>query len=73
MLEYCNVGVAVNSGGDEIKAMADYVTDDVAKDGIYKAFVHFGLIDDVKSLLKVFAQAKAFLFDIFSLIEICLC
>ena len=66
MLEYCNVGVAVNSGGDEIKAMADYV----AKDGIYKAFVHFGLIDDV---LNLFAQAKAFLFDIFSLIEICLC
>jgi len=50
MLEYCNVGVAVNSGGDEIKAMADYVTDDVAKDGIYKAFVHFGLIDDVLNL-----------------------
>ena len=50
MLEYCNVGVAVNSGGDEIKAMADYVTDDVDKDGIYKAFVHFGLIDDVLNL-----------------------
>ena len=50
MLEYCNVGVAVNSGGDEIKAMADYVTDDVDQDGIYKAFVHFGLIDDVLNL-----------------------
>ena len=50
MLEYCNVGVAFNSGGDEIKAMADYVTDDVDKDGIYKAFVHFGLIDDVLNL-----------------------
>lgn len=50
MLEYCNVGVAVNSGGDEIKEMADYVTDDVDKDGIYKAFVHFGLIDDVLNL-----------------------
>lgn len=44
MLEYCNIGVAVNSGGDEIKAMADYITDDVDKDGIYNAFVHFGLI-----------------------------
>ena len=31
MLEYCNVGVAVNSGGDEIKEMADYATDDVDK------------------------------------------
>lgn len=44
MLEYCHVGVAMNSGGDEIKAMADYVTDDVDKDGLYNAFVHFGLI-----------------------------
>ena len=45
MLEYCNVGVAVASGGDEIKAMADYVTDAVDDDGIYNAFVHFGLIE----------------------------
>lgn len=44
MLEYCNVGIAVNSGGDDIKAMADYVTDDVDKDGLYNAFKHFGLI-----------------------------
>lgn len=44
MLEYCQVGVAMGSGGDEIKAMADYVTDDVDKDGLYNAFVHFGLI-----------------------------
>lgn len=44
MLEYCEIGVAMNSGGDEIKAMADYVTDDVDKDGLYKAFVHFDLI-----------------------------
>lgn len=44
MLEYCAVGVAMGSGGDEIKAMADYVTDDVDKDGLYKAFAHFGLM-----------------------------
>ena len=45
MLEYCAVGVAMGSGGEEIKAMADYVTDDVDKDGLYKAFVHLKLID----------------------------
>lgn len=45
MLEYCNIGVAMHSGGDEIKAMADYITDDVDKDGLYNAFVHFGLIE----------------------------
>ena len=44
MLEYCNIGIAMGSGGEEIKAMADYVTDDVDKDGFYKAFEHFGFI-----------------------------
>jgi len=44
MLEYCNIGIAMGSGGEQIKAMADYVTDDVDKDGFDKAFRHFGLI-----------------------------
>lgn len=44
MLEYCAIGVAMGSGGEEIKAMADYVTDDVDKDGLYNAFVFLGLI-----------------------------
>lgn len=45
MFEYCAYGVAMNSGGDEIKAAADYITDDVDKDGLYKGFKHLGLID----------------------------
>ncbi|SFB35067.1 hypothetical protein SAMN05216249_1241 [Acetitomaculum ruminis DSM 5522] len=44
MLKKCAVGVAVASGCDEIKAVADYVTDAVDEDGIYNAFKHFGLI-----------------------------
>ncbi len=44
MLKYCNIGIALGSGGEEIKQAADYVTDDVDKDGFYKAFEHFGLI-----------------------------
>ncbi|MBK0347269.1 Cof-type HAD-IIB family hydrolase [Aerococcaceae bacterium zg-ZJ1578] len=44
MLAYCEIGVAVNSGGDEIKAMADYITEAVDDNGIYNAFKHFGLI-----------------------------
>ena len=43
MLEYCNVGVAVNSGGDEIKAMAAYVTDTNDNDGVAKAVEKFVL------------------------------
>ena len=44
MLEYCAVGVAMGSGGDEIKAMADFVTDAVADDGLYNAFKKLNLI-----------------------------
>ncbi|MDO4325061.1 MAG: HAD family hydrolase [bacterium] len=47
MLKYCAFGVAMGSGGEEIKAMADYVTDGVDDDGLYKAFVHLKLIDTV--------------------------
>ena len=44
MLACCAYGVAMGGGGPEVKAAADYVTDDVEKDGLYKAFVHLGLI-----------------------------
>ncbi|MBM7636116.1 HAD family hydrolase [Streptococcus saliviloxodontae] len=43
MLDYCQKGVAMGNGGPEILAMADFVTDDVEKDGLFKAFNHFGL------------------------------
>ncbi len=44
MLEYCGVGIAMANGGEEIRKMADYITDDVDHDGIYNAFVKYGLI-----------------------------
>ena len=44
MLEHCNIGVAMGSGGQKIKEMADIVTDDVEKDGLYKAFKTLNLI-----------------------------
>ena len=44
MLEKCAIGIAVGNGGEEIKQMADYVTDDINADGIYNAFKHLGLI-----------------------------
>ena len=44
MFEYCAIGVAVGSGGDEIKAVADFVTDAVEDDGIYNAFKKLNLI-----------------------------
>lgn len=44
MLECCEIGVAMGNGGPEIKEMADYITDDVEKDGLWKAFKKFELI-----------------------------
>ena len=46
MLEYCAVGVSMGNGGPEIKEMADYITDSVEEDGLYHAFVKFGLIEN---------------------------
>lgn len=44
MLEYCEIGVAMENGGPEILAMADLVTDDVEADGLYKGFDKLGLL-----------------------------
>ena len=44
MFEACAYSVCMGSGGEEAKAAADYVTDDVEKDGLYKAFDRLGLL-----------------------------
>lgn len=45
MLECCSYGVAMGNGGTEIKAMADYITAPVDKDGLYQAFDVLGLLN----------------------------
>ena len=44
MLKSVGVGVAMGNAKDSVKEIADYVTDDVTNDGIYKALEHFKLI-----------------------------
>lgn len=44
MLGCCAYGVAMGSGGPEIRAMADYVTAGVEDDGLYLAFETLGLL-----------------------------
>ncbi|MGN0347542.1 MAG: Cof-type HAD-IIB family hydrolase [Lachnospiraceae bacterium] len=44
MFECCNYSVCMGSGGPEAKAAADYVTDDVDRDGLSKAFEKLGII-----------------------------
>lgn len=44
MLKHVGIGVAMGNAGDEVKDVADYVTDSVDDDGIWNALVHFGVI-----------------------------
>lgn len=44
MLEHCGLAIAMGNSPDIVKAIANYVTDDVDHNGLYNAFAHFGLI-----------------------------
>lgn len=44
MLRYAGIGVAMGNACPEAKAAADYVTDDVTRDGLAKALQYWGLI-----------------------------
>ena len=40
----CGVGVAMGNASQEVKGVADLVTDDVEADGLAKAFARLGLL-----------------------------
>lgn len=44
MLRHVALGVAMGNAGDEVKQAADYVTDSVDNDGIWKALKNFGVL-----------------------------
>jgi len=44
MVEVAKVGVAMGNASDGLKARADYITDRIENDGLYKAFKHLELI-----------------------------
>ncbi|MCI2184616.1 MAG: HAD family hydrolase [Bifidobacterium tibiigranuli] len=44
MLEYCAVGVAMGNASDDVKNMADLITDEVGNDGLAHAFRRLSLI-----------------------------
>ena len=44
MLEFAGCGIAMGNSVEELKGVADYVTDSIYEDGIYKACKYFGLI-----------------------------
>ncbi len=47
VLKAAGVGIAMGNGDESAKEAADYVTEDFDHDGIYRACVHFGLIEDI--------------------------
>jgi Cof subfamily protein (haloacid dehalogenase superfamily) len=44
MLRHVQIGVAMGNANPEVKAIADYITDDVDSDGIWNALKHFGVL-----------------------------
>ena len=44
MLRHASIGIAMGNAKDDVKAAADYVTDSVDEDGIFKALKHFNVI-----------------------------
>ena len=46
MIRTAGLGIAMGNGCEQAKAAADYVADDIDHDAIFKACVHFGLIEE---------------------------
>ncbi|MCF0109885.1 MAG: HAD hydrolase family protein [Erysipelotrichaceae bacterium] len=46
VMDYVGHAVAMGNAPDEVKKHADIVTDDILCDGLYKAFVQLGVIED---------------------------
>lgn len=44
MLKHTGIGIAMGNAGEEVKQIADYVTNSVDDDGIYNALKHFGIL-----------------------------
>ncbi|WP_300747936.1 Cof-type HAD-IIB family hydrolase [uncultured Brachyspira sp.] len=44
MIKHAAVGIAMGNADEEVKKYADYITDDVDNDGIYKALKYFNML-----------------------------
>ncbi|MEI0559104.1 Cof-type HAD-IIB family hydrolase [Brachyspira intermedia] len=45
MIKHAAIGVAMGNANENVKEIADYITDDVDNDGVYKALKHFNILD----------------------------
>ena len=48
MLQTVNLGIAMGNAINEVKEVSKYVTTAIGDDGVYNAFLHFGLIPEMK-------------------------
>ena len=44
MLAFVNTGIAMGNGSENVKKIAEYITDPVDNDGIFNAVKRYGLI-----------------------------
>ncbi|MEI0701632.1 Cof-type HAD-IIB family hydrolase [Brachyspira intermedia] len=44
MIKHAAIGVAMGNANEEVKEVADYITDDVDNDGVYNALKHFNVL-----------------------------
>ena len=44
MIRFAKIGVVLGNGGEAAKKAADYVTEDIDRDGVFLALKHFGII-----------------------------
>ena len=44
MIAYVKTGIVMGNGSDNMKKIADYITESVDNNGIYNAVRHYGLI-----------------------------
>ena len=44
MIKHAHIGIAMGNANEELKEIADYITDDVDNDGIFNALKHFNII-----------------------------
>ncbi len=44
MVKFCGTGIAMGNATENLKQNADFITDDVCENGLYKAFEHFSLL-----------------------------
>ena len=46
MIAYAGIGIAMGNATELLKQHADYITDTIENDGLYKACIHFGWIKE---------------------------